>query len=81
VPIIEHSDVKRMLLVQKAYTEGAMALTLYAAHLCDLTLCHDKESSEAKQAEQLLEILTPIAKSWPSEWCLEANKWAIQVRS
>jgi alkylation response protein AidB-like acyl-CoA dehydrogenase len=68
IPIIEHPDVKRMLLAQKAYVEGGMALLLYCAKLVDLG-----------DNEDLLDILTPVGKSWPSQWCLEANNLAIQV--
>lgn len=77
VRIIEHADVRRMLLAQKSYVEGGLALVLYCARLVD-----DKSTGsldEAREASALLEILTPIAKSWPSEWCLEANSLAIQV--
>ena len=78
IPIIEHADVKRMLLAQKAYVEGGMALLLYCAKLVDLQ--HSAESDqEREQATMLLDILTPVAKSWPSQWCLEANNLAIQV--
>jgi butyryl-CoA dehydrogenase len=77
VPIIQHADVKRMLLAQKAYAEGALALALYCARLVDEA--HTGEAAAAKDAALLLEVLTPIAKSWPSEWCLEANSLAIQV--
>ena len=77
VPIIEHADIKRMLLAQKAYAEGALALELYCARLVDEQ--RTGEPADAKQAALLLEVLTPIAKSWPSEWCLEANSLAIQV--
>ena len=77
VRIIEHADVKRMLLAQKAYCEGALALELYCARLVDEQ--HTGEPSAADEARLLLEVLTPIAKSWPSEWCLEANSLAIQV--
>jgi alkylation response protein AidB-like acyl-CoA dehydrogenase len=75
--IIEHADVKRMLLAQKSYSEGAFALALYCAKLVDEQ--HTVEAAPAAQAALLLEMLTPIAKSWPSEWCLEANSLAIQV--
>lgn len=68
VPIIEHADVKRMLLAQKCYVEGALALALFCARLVDLG-----------DNQDLLDILTPVAKSWPSQWCLEANNLAIQV--
>jgi alkylation response protein AidB-like acyl-CoA dehydrogenase len=77
VRIIEHADVKRMLLAQKAYGEGALALALYCARLVDEQ--HTAGPQAADDARLLLEVLTPIAKSWPSEWCLEANSLAIQV--
>ncbi len=77
VRIIEHADVRRMLLAQKSYCEGALALELYCARLVDEQ--HTAEPQAADDARLLLEVLTPIAKSWPSEWCLEANSLAIQV--
>jgi alkylation response protein AidB-like acyl-CoA dehydrogenase len=77
VPIIEHADVKRMLLAQKAYVEGALALALYCARLVDEQ--HTGSADAAREATLLLEMLTPIAKSFPSQWCLEANSLAIQV--
>ncbi|OBK76410.1 acyl-CoA dehydrogenase [Mycobacterium sp. 1164985.4] len=78
VPIIEHADVKRMLLAQKAYAEGGLALLLYCAKLVDLQ--HSAVSDEERDATTLLlEMLTPVGKSWPSQWCLEANSLAIQV--
>jgi butyryl-CoA dehydrogenase len=76
-PIIEHADVKRMLLAQKAYVEGGLALALYCARLVDEQATGAPEAS--REAGTLLEMLTPIAKSWPSELCLEANSLAIQV--
>ncbi len=72
VAIIEHPDVRRMLLQQKAYVEGALALCLYCARLVDTA-----EGSEADAA--LLGLLTPVAKTWPSEYGLAANDIAIQV--
>jgi len=78
IPIVEHADVKRMLLAQKSYVEGGLALALYCARLIDLQ--HGPESAEeSAQATHLLDILTPVAKSWPSQWCLAANDLAIQV--
>ncbi len=77
VRIVEHADVKRMLLAQKSYGEGALALMLYCALLVDEQKTGTPE--QADEARLLLEVLTPIAKSWPSEWCLEANSLAIQV--
>ncbi|WP_228001095.1 acyl-CoA dehydrogenase [Nocardia australiensis] len=78
IPIIEHTDVKRMLLAQKSYVEGALGLLLYCNRLVDLE--HTSTDPETKHAHTLLlEILTGVAKSWPSQWCLEANNLAIQV--
>jgi len=77
VRIIEHADVRRMLLAQKSYCEGALALELYCARLVDEQKTGGAEAAD--DARLLLEVLTPIAKSWPSEWCLEANSLAIQV--
>ena len=77
VRIIEHADVRRMLLAQKSYGEGALALNLYCARLVDGQRTGTPEAAE--DARLLLEVLTPIAKSWPSEWCLEAISLAIQV--
>ena len=77
IPIIQHADVKRMLLAQKSYCEGALALELYCAKLVDEQ--HTGSTESSAEAALLLEMLTPIAKSWPSEWCLEANSLAIQV--
>jgi butyryl-CoA dehydrogenase len=67
-----------MLLAQKSATEGALALCLYAAVLVDDVRTASDEIAR-KKAESLLEILTPLVKSWPSENCLEANKLAMQV--
>jgi len=78
VPIMAHPDVRRMLLAQKAWVEGGLALVLYCARLVDEVATSDDTARRASD-ELLLELLTPIAKSWPSEFCLEANKLAIQV--
>ncbi|MGU7779601.1 acyl-CoA dehydrogenase [Burkholderia sp. PU8-34] len=77
-PIVTHPDVRRMLLAQKAYVEGGLALILYCARLVDDARAHTDADARA-EAGRLLDILTPIAKSWPSQWCLEANDLAIQV--
>ncbi|WP_433695137.1 acyl-CoA dehydrogenase [Paraburkholderia phenoliruptrix] len=73
VKLVEHADIRRMLLAQKSYAEGALALNLYCAKLCD------EERAGRDDAVLLLDLLTPIAKSWPSQWCLEGNSLAIQV--
>lgn len=77
IAIVEHPDVRRMLLTQKAYVEGALALNLYCARLVDEARCSDGEIQA--DLHLLLDLLTPIAKSWPSQYCLEANNLAIQV--
>ncbi len=71
VAIIEHPDVRQMLLTQKAYVEGALALCLYCAKLVD--------QPEDADAAALLGLLTPVAKTWPSEFGLAANDIAIQI--
>ena len=78
VSIIEHPDIKRLLMMQKLAVEGSLALTLFCAFLYDRYLVETNESSK-EEINLLLELLTPVAKSWPSEFCLEANKHAIQV--
>jgi alkylation response protein AidB-like acyl-CoA dehydrogenase len=78
VPIIEHADVKRMLLACKAYSEGALALILYCSKLVDDAKTAASEDARA-EAEAVLGLLTPVAKTWPSEFALAANDIAIQV--
>jgi alkylation response protein AidB-like acyl-CoA dehydrogenase len=77
VRLIEHADIKRMLLAQKSICEGALALQLYCARLVDELRTGAPEAAD--EARLLLEVLTPISKSWPSENCLEANSLAIQI--
>ena len=77
VAIIEHADVRRMLMAQKAAVEGALALGLYCARLVDEQRTASQPEAEAARAR--LELLIPVMKSWPAEYCLEANKLAIQV--
>jgi butyryl-CoA dehydrogenase len=78
IPIVRHADVRRMLLAQKSYVEGGLALVLFCARLVDeYRTTTDPEA--ARDAHTLLDVLTPIAKSWPSQWCLAANDLAIQI--
>lgn len=78
VSIVEHADVRRMLLTQKAYAEGAFALCLYGAQLADDQ--HTAADAETRDAARLLlDFLTPIIKTWPSEQGPKANSLAIQV--
>jgi alkylation response protein AidB-like acyl-CoA dehydrogenase len=78
IPIAEHPDVRRMLLAQKAYAEGGLALGLYCSRLVDEKDTAPAEEDRARAA-LLLDVLTPVAKSWPSQWCVTANDLAIQV--
>ncbi len=78
VNIIEHADVRRMLLAQKAYAEGALALVLYGTQLSDDEKTAASEV-ERKHAHLLLDFLTPIIKTWPSEFGIKANDLAIQI--
>jgi butyryl-CoA dehydrogenase len=78
VPIIEHADVKRMLLFQKSISEGSLALLLYASRLMDETI-HEPIPDRKKEKHLLLELLTPIAKSYPSEMGVLSTSAAVQV--
>ena len=77
-PIIKHGDVRRMLLAQKAYTEGGMALCLYGSYLMDLERV-TADADEKKALSQLIDLLTPVFKAWPSEFGPKANDLAIQI--
>jgi alkylation response protein AidB-like acyl-CoA dehydrogenase len=78
VPIVEHADVRRMLLAAKSYVEGGLALGLYCARLVDEEQTAESADDRAR-AHLLLEVLTPIAKAWPSRWGPVADDLAIQV--
>ena len=66
VTIDQHPDVQRMLMRQRIYSEGALALILWTAKL-------------AEENSPLLDLITPVAKAWPSEFGVKANDLAIQV--
>lgn len=78
VRIIEHADVRRMLLAQKAYAEGALALCLFAAVLHEDSETGESETRRA-DAAALLNLLTPIVKSWPAKYGVRSNDLAIQI--
>ncbi len=78
VALIEHADVRRMLLQQKTYTEGALALAFYAAQLIDFRN-NDSDVDDVRETGLLLDLITPILKSWSGEWCCKANDLAIQI--
>jgi Acetyl-CoA dehydrogenase C-terminal like/Acyl-CoA dehydrogenase, C-terminal domain len=67
-----------MLLAQKTFSEGALSLILYCAHLIDRERVAGDETERARLSA-LLGLLTPVAKSWPSEFGLAANDFAIQI--
>ncbi len=78
VRIIEHADVRRMLLQQKVYAEGSLALCLYASSLVEDT--HTAPCAKARSdAGELLDLLTPMVKSWPSRYATQASDIGIQV--
>lgn len=78
IMITGHADVRRMLLAQKAYSEGALALCLYASSLFEDSRTAATEQARS-EASLLLDLLTPVAKSWPSKYGLKSNELAIQV--
>ena len=78
IPIIEHADIRRLLLRQKAYSEGALSLCVACADLVDAQRVADT-AEEKKRLHLLLEILTPILKAWTSEKGLVSNDHGIQV--
>ncbi|MEM9487989.1 MAG: acyl-CoA dehydrogenase [Myxococcota bacterium] len=78
VAIVEHADVRRMLLTQKVYVEGGLGLGMYCARLID-EMATASDDAERERCDDLLQILTPIAKAWPSEFAPRANDMAIQI--
>ena len=77
VPIIRHADVKRMLLFQKSILEGSLGLLLQCSVYADLS--HVAEGEERERAALLLDLLTPIAKSYPSEMGCLTTSAAVQI--
>ena len=78
VPIIEHADVRRMLLRQKAIVEGSLCLVLTTSRYADMA-AHAPTKEERQTCQWLLDLLTPVAKSFPAERGFEANALALQV--
>ena len=78
VPLIEHPDVRRMLLRQKAIVEGATALLGVTARYADLST-HAVHEEDRARARWLLDLLTPIAKTFPAERGFESNALALQI--
>ena len=78
VRIIEHADVKRLLLTQKVYAEGALALCLQASAWLEDQHSHP-DPLRRELSGHLLDLLTPVVKSWPSRYGCRSNDMAIQV--
>ncbi|NBB19707.1 acyl-CoA dehydrogenase [Runella sp. CRIBMP] len=78
IPIIQHPDVKRMLLLQKAIVEGSLSLLMETARCADIA--HASEDPEEKEKYHLmLELLTPVAKTYPTEMGMVAVSNGLQV--
>jgi len=77
VPIVEHPDVRRMLLSSKAYVEAMRALLLQTSYYLDMY--HLSEGEEAEKYKAYVEILTPICKAWCSEWGVQVCHQCLQV--
>ena len=78
IPIIEHADVRRMLLRQKAIVEGGLSLVIEASALADLT-AHSQDADQKRESQILLDLLTPVVKTFPAEWGFESNTLALQI--
>jgi butyryl-CoA dehydrogenase len=76
VPIIEHPDVKRMLLLQRSIVEGSLALLIQCGKYADLASMLTGEEKEKN--ELLLDLLTPVAKTFPSEMGLVSISAGLQ---
>ena len=77
-PLIVHADVRRMLLTQKAFAEGSRAFIYWVAQLVD-TFYFSGDEQARKDAEELSELLTPIAKAFVTETGLESANYGMQV--
>lgn len=78
IPIIGHADIRRVLLSQKAYAEGGLALGLWCARLIDEQQTAETDEARARSGE-MLAMMAPVLKSWAAQWCLQANSLAIEV--
>jgi alkylation response protein AidB-like acyl-CoA dehydrogenase len=78
IPLTEHADVRRMLLRQKAIVEGSLGLLGVTARYADLA-AHSPDEAERTRSKLLLDLLTPMAKTFPSEKGFESNALALQI--
>ena len=78
IPIVEHADVRRMLLRQKAIVEGGLSLLATTARFADAAE-HAPTPAERQRATLLVDLLTPVAKSFPADRGFEANVLSVQI--
>ncbi len=76
VPIIEHADIRRLLLYQRSFVEGAFSLSMQCCRYADVETAADGEEKE--RAHLLLDLLIPVAKSYPAETSVRSTSQAIQ---
>ena len=77
-PIIVHPDVRRMLLTQRAINEGSRALAYWAALQLDISRSHE-DASVREDADELVQLMTPIIKAFFTDYGFEATNLAVQV--
>lgn len=77
VPIIEHPDVRRMLFTSLGYVQAMRALLMQTSYYIDMTRVTEGEEQERYQS--YVEVLTPICKSWASDWGFRVTEWCLQV--
>jgi len=75
--IIDHPDVRRMLLMQSAYVQAMRALVTYTAWCMDMA--HVSAGEEQDRWQGLVELFTPVCKAWCSDWGFRVTEWALQT--
>ena len=77
VAIVEHPDVRRLLLLSDSYVQGMRALLLQTALYQDMARALNGE--EAATYKAISELLTPICKAWCTDWSFRVTEWCLQV--
>lgn len=77
-PLLVHPDIRRMLLTQKSFNEGARALACYTALQVDITKRHSDEK-KVKQADDFIQFITPIIKAYYTDLGFESANLGMQV--
>ena len=77
VPIVEHPDVRRMLLTSSAYVQAMRALLYKTSYLLDMA--HASEGEDHERYQSYVELLTPVCKAWCSDWGFRVTEWSLQV--